>query len=186
MATGIANVKGSGIGSNLLTTTTDATFINQTYELALSYLSNTPKVNDYVAYVDSDLIKTLYKVTAVDSTKATLAKIGDIGGGGKQLYQHNIVLGTTTTGTKVVITIINDDRNNYTLLSHIKTWLYNNNFSGYNNIYQCSGVVLSDDVFIPYGVSVISNSIKCIYYTTTASQNVETLNDLKADIVIAL
>lgn len=76
-------------GGTLLTTTTDATLVSgTTYELALTYLTDTPNVDDYVAYINSGSISTLYQVSAVDSTNATLTKIGEFGG--KKLYQHNV------------------------------------------------------------------------------------------------
>ena len=80
MKWGIANTKAyiENSGNGILTTTTDATLNNSVYELALSYLSETPKVNDYVAYVENNIIEALYKVSAVDSTKATLTKEGNV------------------------------------------------------------------------------------------------------------
>ena len=102
---------GGGESSTLITTTTDATLVSgSTYELALTYLTETPKVNDFIAYVDSGAITTLYKVTAVDSTNATLTKIGDIGGGGGQLYQHNISF-KDTSNTEFYAQIINSNPN---------------------------------------------------------------------------
>lgn len=80
MSFGITNAKAKASfnGSAFYETTTDATLNNGVYELALSNLSDTPKVNDYVAYVESSEIQTLYKVSAVGSTNATLTKEGDM------------------------------------------------------------------------------------------------------------
>lgn len=83
MSFGITNAKAKASfnGSAFYETTTDATLNNGVYELALSNLSDTPKVNDYIAYVVNSEIQTLYKVSAVGSTNATLTKEGgyDIG-----------------------------------------------------------------------------------------------------------
>ena len=92
---GMMRSAGGGESSTLLTTTTNATLVSgSTYELALTYLTETPKVNDFIAYVDNGAVTTLYKVTAVDSTNATLEKIGDIGGGGISIPL--IVIDTST------------------------------------------------------------------------------------------
>lgn len=103
---------GGSASATLITTTTDATLVSgSTYELALTYLAETPKVNDFITYIDNGAITTLYKVTAVDSTNATLTKIGDIGGGGgSQLYQHNVCLNYSSSSRelKAFFTIIND------------------------------------------------------------------------------
>jgi hypothetical protein len=128
---------GGGASSTLLTTTTDATLVSgTTYELALTYLTETPKVNDFIAYVDSGAITTLYKVTAVDSTNATLTKIGDIGGGGgTTLYQHNIY-GFYTTATKLTITIWNEQSTAMNAAA-IMQWLKDKGFRNDNaqNVY---------------------------------------------------
>lgn len=89
---------GSGGGSTgpvVYETSTDATLVSgDTYELDLAYLSATPEVDDYVAYVESDTISTLYIVTNVDATTVTLTKIGDVGGGGGGA-ELNIAYGLT-------------------------------------------------------------------------------------------
>lgn len=108
------SVGGAGSSSQLLTTTTDATESSGTYTLALTYLSDTPNVDDYVVYVDNGSLSTLYQVSAVGETNATLNKIGDIGGGGgKQLYQHNIYFSQRDNNyawqVRAHFTIINDD-----------------------------------------------------------------------------
>ena len=105
MKTGITNAKGGGKSNTLLTTTTDATETSGVYTLALSYLADTPKVNDYIVFVDSGALTTLYQVSAVGSTEATLTKIGDVSGGGggagTPLYLHNLSL--TPQGSAVGI-----------------------------------------------------------------------------------
>lgn len=116
---------GGGASSTLLITTTDATLVSgTTYELALTYLTETPKINDFIAYVDNDLIKTLYKVTAIDSTNATLTKIADF---------STVVANPTLTGTESDLTSIEIDGTKYAIPSgggqayehHI--WLLGNN-----------------------------------------------------------
>lgn len=118
---------GGGSGANLLTTTTDATESSGTYTLALTYLSDTPNVNDFVAYVNNGAITTLYKVTAVDSTNATLTKIGDIGGGGSQLYQHIIYFDKTDQKNCYGFYIITDSATKMTW-REIANWLKLNNY----------------------------------------------------------
>ena len=72
----------------LLTTSVDATLSNNEYTLAFSNFSDMPSVKDYVAFIDSGAISTLYQVASLDwdYEYAVLTKIGFIGGGGSQLY----------------------------------------------------------------------------------------------------
>ena len=135
---GIGNVKGAGGASNtILTTTTDATENSGTYTLALTYLAETPKVNDYVVYVNSGNLTTLYQVSAVDTYNATLTKIGDIGGssGGTTLYQHSIYLVGTSSGW-IIFNIINDDSTPFTTTTAIAKWLYDNGFTTNSDYYM--------------------------------------------------
>lgn len=126
---GMMRSAGGSESSTLITTTTDATLVSgSTYELALTYLTETPKVNDFIAYVNNGAITTLYKVTAVDSTNATLTKIGDIGGGGggKQLYQHFIKAQLYDTSNSVYVfqlgfTIVNDSNEEINTREKFKT-----------------------------------------------------------------
>ena len=76
MSFGITNAKAKLTNGNaLLETTTDATLNNGVYELALSNLTDTPKVNDYVAFVENAKVINIYKVNSVDTTKAYMEKV---------------------------------------------------------------------------------------------------------------
>lgn len=108
-------VKGS-----LLTTTTDAIYSSNEYSVALSNLSDTPSINDYVAYINNDAITTLYQVASIDwqYEYAVLNKIGDFGGGGSQRYQHNIFLryiDNNSNNNTLCLQIDNDDNTPFTV-----------------------------------------------------------------------
>lgn len=135
--------------NRLFTSSTDATESSGTYTLALTYLSDTPNVDDYVVYVDNGSLSTLYQVSAVGETNATLNKIGDIGGGGKQLYQHNIHC-RIYTNYYFQIQITNDSATQFTINSLID-WLWNNGFKGVNNgVYNAVGVSNNNNVIKIY------------------------------------
>ena len=161
MKWGIANIKGGGGDSNtMLTTTTDATENSGTYTLALTYLSETPKVNDYVVYVNSGIITTLYQVSAIGSNDATLTKIGDIGGGGggsgTTLYQHNIELAYQGHNYNLVITSESD-----TLIdtpTKLKDW-FNSNYK--NKHYRMVGwyLITTTAYLIVKSIKVNNNAI---------------------------
>lgn len=168
-----------GTSSTLLITTTDATLVSgTTYELALTYLTETPAVDDFIAYVDSGAITTLYQVTAVDSTNATLTKIGDIGGGGSQLYQHNVCLVYDNSGiSRTYITITNSNPNKmFNTLQDFVDYLKTNysvtgNPNGASKLLKASGfapnVTVANTVWVRcvyalYHNTSLNNSIYCI------------------------
>lgn len=166
----VRSVGGSGGGSALLTTTTDATESSGTYTLALTYLSDTPNVNDYVVYVDNESLSTLYQVTAVDSTNATLDKIGDIGGGGKQLYRHIIYNGASDNYGLII------DTNSPTKMTwnQIKQFLVNNGYTStddngnVNNSYPIVFGISTLNTFIgiTLGVQININNNKFIWHNS--------------------
>ena len=136
---GMMRSAGGSESSTLITTTTDATLVSgSTYELALTYLTETPKVNDFIAYVNNGAITTLYKVTAVDSTNATLTKIGDIGGG-KQLYQHNIFIAISGSSVFAYFNITNDSDEQATNLSDIVAMLSAKDITSKQKAITCTG-----------------------------------------------
>lgn len=195
---GIGNVKGAGgVSNTMLTTTTDATENSGTYTLALTYLSETPKVNDYVVYVNSGNLTTLYQVSAVDSTNATLEKIGDIGGGGggNQLYQHNIVLSETGYTAELDIFITNDNPNQMTL-NDVKTWLNDKGYNAVGSYYRLiNGYRATTDTPTKYivgglkGVFNNNGTIRLLYMVYSGSQwDISGLNftTLEEDKVIPL
>ena len=188
MKYGITNAKGGEKSNTLLTATTDATENSGVYTLALSYLDTTPKVNDFIVFVDSGALTTLYQVNAVDSTNATLTKIGDIGGGGgKQLYQHNVkVTKTGTINFYGVLIICNDSATKFNL-SSLKQYLLSKGYNDYNHR-QCNGgfatngsnlyVAESICIYNYYGENVIR------YYYANNSGTVQGGNDIDNSMVV--
>lgn len=150
--------------NSLFTTTTDATLVSGTYELALTYLTEIPKANDIIAYVNGGAITTLYKVTAVDSTKATLTKIGDIGGG--KIYQHNVKMWFGTVNaetTSIVISVLSRDNTPLNPISLCEL-LYSRGFTTMNKVFKVNGWDNDGSNYFNYGY--VNSSNQFILHTT--------------------
>lgn len=112
---GIGNVKDKS--KALFTTTTAPTESGGVITLATTDIVESGfKVGDYLAYVDSDNISALYSISAISSGTATLSLVGNIGGGGKQLYQHEITVGWNGQAytCRAKRTIVNSKAEEYT------------------------------------------------------------------------
>lgn len=119
----------------LFTSSTDATESGGVYTLDVSGITGI-EVNDYIAYLNSGAFTTLYQVASISSGVATLNVVGSFGGGGSQLYQHNITI--QFTSCLAYISIINDSNVAFTV-STLLTWFTNNGFTTVLNSYQITG-----------------------------------------------
>lgn len=119
----------------LFTSSTDATESGGVYTLDISGITGI-EVNDYIAYLNSGAFTTLYQVASISSGVATLNVVGSFGGGGSQLYQHNITI--QFTSCLAYISIINDSNVAFTV-STLLTWFTNNGFTTVLNSYQITG-----------------------------------------------
>lgn len=181
---------GGSESSTLITTTTDATLISgSTYELALTYLAETPKANDFIAYIDNGAITTLYKVTAVDSTNATLTKIGDIGGGGggSQGYEHHIKIDYTQTGNPSynICCVVRNDSNVPFTYSTFKQYLIDKGINSRDNSLNASGIFVKsagsyDYNFLCQGI-YIDNSDIYIYGTKIKTESYTTNESIRQE-----
>ena len=143
----------------LLTTSTDATYSNNEYTLAFSNFSDMPSVKDYVAFIDSGAISTLYQVESLDwdYEYAVLTKIGSIGGGGTgtHLYLHAIQIENNQNNPTTTIRtfIINDINTQFTMAT-------------LNSYLSAKGFTARDNALISSGYSS-SQRINGIYYSST-------------------
>lgn len=151
MSFGIGNVKGKSGGVYMYETVVAPTDLGGgvAYSLSTSDVVETAKNGDFIAYIDNGSISSLYKVTAVLESTYSLAKIGDIGGGGKQLYRHCIVANAdfSTYGYTYHLTfdIINDNANALNTNVKIAEYLYNHDIkwdSGLTKMLPISGWIL--------------------------------------------
>jgi len=130
------------VGHSILTTTTDATYSNSEYTLAFSNLAETPNIRDYVAYINNGAITTLYQVASIDwsSEYVVLTKIGDIGGGGgSQLYQHNIVYYENQNGRTFTAQIINDNNEQINSRQKMINYLLTNDLTSFRKSLMING-----------------------------------------------
>lgn len=136
----------------ILTTTTDATYSNSEYTLAFINLDEMPNIKDYVAYINNGAITTLYQVDSIDwqNEQVVLTKIGDIGGGGKQLYQHNIFLAISGTSNFAYFNITNDNDNEATTINDIMAMFIAKGITTKQKAITCTG-------------RIGGNSISCVW-----------------------
>jgi len=182
--------------NRLFTSSTDATESGGVYTLDVSGITGI-EVNDYIAYLNSGAFTTLYQVASITSGVATLNVVGSFGGGGSQLYQHNIVCqNDISKHQRFSLTIINDSATPMGK-DDVRDFLNTNGYNPsdttpllVNNYYKCDGVSAESNVlYIIYGiwysnynvfVSVINSS------GTGYNVQVNTANDNYYDTVIAL
>ena len=66
------------------------------------------KAKDLIFYIDSGSVDSVYVVNSILVTTINVTKIGSIGGGGSQLYQHNIKFYNSTKNVRASLSIINN------------------------------------------------------------------------------
>lgn len=113
----------------LFTSSTDATESGGVYTLDVSGMTGI-EVNDYIAYLNSGAFTTLYQVASISSGVATLNVVGSFGGGGSQLYQHNINFRLWNTSYGYVGITIDNDNPNAMTFSDVWNFL---NVKGFKN-----------------------------------------------------
>lgn len=122
----------------LFTSSTDATESGGIYTLDVSGITGI-EVNDYILYVNSGVATTLYQVASITSGTATLNVIASFGGGGgSQLYQHNIKMYKYEKWT-ITLSLITDNNTQFTA-STLFNWLANNGFTTSEKVLACNGV----------------------------------------------
>ena len=170
---GIGNVKGKS--KSLFTTTTAPTESGGVITLATTDIIESGfKVGDYLAYVDSGNISALYSISAISSGTATLSLVGAFGGGGgKQLYQHNIKI--EETNVKALVQIINDSPSLMNTCELIGQWLTNN--IGYVESYSANGCLYdsTNKACFIYGIKAHSDYTSRFYlnYSYTVDSQTE-------------
>lgn len=140
----------------------------------------------------ADKIEDATKVTAnptLDGTESDLTslEVGDTKykvDGGKQLYQHNVVLTYSTNYKFKVFTIVNDNSANFTN-STFAQYLYNNNFRSKDVCLGVSGYarISSTDLYYDGVLSTNGTSIDIYSGKSDATRTIE--SDI-TDNVIAL
>lgn len=120
----------------LFKTTTDATESGGVYTLDVSEITGI-EANDYLLYINSGVATTLYQVASISSGTATLNVVASFGGGGKQLYQHNIAYRDTTN--QILLNLQFTINAPITSISDLKTWLSDNGYTSTSNLFYLNG-----------------------------------------------
>ena len=164
------------LDERLYKTTTDATEDGGVYTISASGSLVNISVNDYILYVNSGVATTLYQVASITSGTATLNVVASFGGGGgSQLYQHNIKIKDSSNNYYYLV--ITNNSNTSITSTTLKDFLVNNGFTAESSLEYTDGVTSSHSGL---------GKIWCIFYSTTADLfRYKDLNNNAGSIVIS-
>ena len=198
--TEVAKAKDKGIyWTSTLPTPNDGTYTYNKLDLS-NINTNIPfKTGDLIVYVDmtdSDnpvVSKMLQMDDVSDPDYITAIALGDIGGG-KQLYQHNIlVYNSTAKYLTFSLQFISDSNTPITSTTDLETWLYNNGFylDDHNDKFMpaCGQMEYNSVYYVVNGVNynTYQNKIRCRGFKENAIQNSQLgANFVLEDVVIPL
>jgi len=147
-----------------------------------------------------DSIEAPYSIVDYQETSGTLNSITvksketgeettlNVGGGGKQLYQHNITLKNTSGGTRfaIAIIIINDSATQFDAISTCK-YIYDCGKTSESNFYNCSGRMTGGNSGIAVGCYCTSGTQPTAnFFIMNINSFVQLTAETATDNVIAL
>ena len=163
-----------------------------------SLVENSLKAGDTVLYIDNDgNLASIWYAVSFSSGTVTLAKICDIGGGGSQLYQHNIICqNDISKHQRFSLTIINNVSTQMGV-NDVRDFLNTNGYEPsdttpllVHNYYKCDGVNQESGVlYIIYGIWYKNSNVWISVINASGSAynvQVNTANDTYYDKVIPL
>lgn len=159
------------------------------YSIAISDLivnTNIPiQQNDLVIYVDQQNVKamSIYQITAIIAPTVFLTKLGDFGGG-STLYQHNIILGNSSTITNIIVKIINDSETAMDLTA-VATWLNDKGFNAWDKLFGVSGsIVVSSSLYMALYIYNDNGTIKCGYPIDANNTSTTSVTNVKRNDIV--
>ena len=147
---------------------TNATESSGTYTIPSEDIENgdfTLQVGDTL--IDKDSGSMLKVATLTPSITASLVFEASSGGGGSQLYQHNLTI-TSASGQDIITLKIINDNNTSIDFTALGNYLNDNGFTSVSNLYETGGYIGSKSIN-PTGLYYKNNTIRVYYYKISSS-----------------
>lgn len=198
LRTEIANVKSAYKYAGIyLSATAPTTTGNTLYTFAsiniINVGANNIKIGDIIVYSNNGTIDSFYQIESITKENNSIYydcfKRGDVGGGGSQLYQHNLKL--SYAGDFIANAQVINNSSTPLTMDTLKAYLTNNGFTGYSSVLMAIGFGKAGSPQVDYDVYGIFNSqgtIKCKTYMRSGNAWGDALqiSAIDSDIVVAL